>query len=99
MMQQPMQQQTKSVEVVPVNTVDEAQTCPMAAGSSILFFARDDSFIAVKTAGVNGQSTFDVYDKRPPAPPEPKVDLSTFVTRDEFESKIASLTKKKEAKE
>lgn len=98
------QPQTKYVEVVPVNSVDEASSCPMAAGSSSLFFARDDSFIAVKSVGVNGQITFDVFDKRPPAPVSPPFDPSAYVTRDEIKTLVASAiaeygdTKKEAAK-
>ena len=83
---QPQQQQTqtKYVEVIPVDSVEEASACPMAAGSSFLFFARDDSFIAVKSAGVNGQNTFHVYDKRPPAPTEPVFRAEEYVRKDEL---------------
>ena len=91
-MQQPIQQQqqTKLVEVVPVDTVEEAEACPMAAGSSGFFFARDDSFNAVKSVSLNGQVTFVVYDKRPPAPPAPQFDPSAYVRRDEIDALIAA---------
>lgn len=82
--------QGKYVEVVPVNAESEAQNCPMAAGSSMVFFANDDSFIAVKSVGVNGQITFSVYDKRPQAPAEPPVDLSAYVRRDEIGDLVAA---------
>jgi len=90
MQQNAAQQQGKYVEVVPVNAESEAQNCPMAAGSSTVFFANDDSFIAVKSVGVNGQITFSVYDKRPPAPAEPPVDLSAYVRRDEIGELVAA---------
>lgn len=89
-LQQSQAQQGKYVEVVPVNAESEAQNCPMAAGSSMVFFANDDSFIAVKSVGVNGQITFSVYDKRPPAPAEPPVDLSAYVRRDEIGELVAA---------
>lgn len=90
MQQNAAQQQGKYVEVVPVNAESEAQNCPMAAGCSTVFFANDDSFIAVKSVGVNGQITFSVYDKRPPAPTEPPVDLSAYVRRDEIGELVAA---------
>lgn len=97
---QPIQQtQNKYVEVVPVDTETEAENCPMAAGSSGVFFARNDSFIAVKTVGVNGQITFSVFDKRPPAPVKPPVDMTAYVTKEEFEARIAALSPKKSKKE
>ena len=86
------QPQTKYVEVIPVDTVQEAESAPMAAGSSCLFFARSDSFIAVKSIGVNGQSSFSVFDKRPPAPVTPPFDPSAYVTKDELESRLAAIT-------
>lgn len=91
------QQQTKYVEVIPVDTVQEAESCPMAAGSSFLFFARDDSFIAVKSVGVNGQQSFSVFDKRPPAPAAPPFDPRDYVTKDELESRLAAILAPKRA--
>jgi hypothetical protein len=89
--QQVQQPQTKLVEIIPVDTVKEAEDCPMAAGSSGFFFARDDSFNAVKSVGLNGQVTFVVYDKRPPAPPAPQFDPAAYVRRDEIEALIAAV--------
>jgi len=96
--QQMQQQQTKHVEAIPVDTVEEASSCPMAAGSSGVFFARDDSFIAVKSVGVNGQVEFNVYDKRPPAPPEPAFDPAAYVTKEELEARLAALSGSRKAK-
>lgn len=91
------QQQSKYVEVIPVDTVQEAEACPMAAGSSFLFFARDDSFIAVKSVGVNGQQSFSVFDKRPPAPVAPPFDPAAYVTKEELESRLAAVLTPKRA--
>lgn len=95
-MQQPQpqvqqQQQPKLVEVIPVDSIKEAEDCPMAAGSSGFFFARDDSFNAVKSVGLNGQVSFVVYDRRPPEPPVPQFDPSVFVRKDEVESLVRSI--------
>lgn len=92
------QPQTKYVEVIPVDTVQEAESAPMAAGSSFLFFARDDSFIAVKSIGVNGQQSFNVFDKRPPAPVAPPFDPAAYVTKEELESRLAAILTPKKAK-
>ena len=99
-MQQPngaTQAQSKYVEVIPVDTVQEAEACPMAAGSSFLFFARDDSFIAVKSVGVNGQQSFSVFDKRPPAPVAPPFNPGDYVTKEELESRLAAILAPKRA--
>lgn len=65
---------------------------PVAAGTTALFVATDDSFTAIKEASVTGQVTVQFYDKRPPAPPEKPVDLTLFVTREELEQRLAALS-------
>ncbi len=90
--QQPPAAQTRMVEVVPVDNVASAESFPVPVGATQLLIAKDDSFIAVKVNGVNGQSSFDVYDRRPPAPPAPAFDPSAYVTRDELEKRLSGLT-------
>lgn len=97
-LQNTQQAQNKYVEAVPVDTEAEAENCPMAAGTSGVFFARNDSFIAVKSVGVNGQISFAVYDKRPPAPVKPPIDLTAYVTKEEFEARIAALNAPRKGK-
>lgn len=96
---QPVQQQTQHpqqmmtpptirAEIVQVDGEDAAKTFPVGAGASQMMIARDDSAIFVKTAMANGQTTLDVYVKRPPAPPAPVFDPADYVRRDELESLI-----------
>lgn len=96
-MPQPQPQQMASprmVEVVPVDTVEAAKEFPVAIGATLMMIAKDDSFLAIKVNGVNGQSSFEVYDKRPPAPPVPSFDPEVYVTKDELESRLAALTRR-----
>lgn len=97
---QPQQQQPqpKLVEVIPVDTVAEAEACPMAAGSSGFFFAKDDSFNAVKSVALNGQVTFVVYDRRPPEPPQPQFDPSKYLRKDEAEKLVERIVEAHSAK-
>lgn len=88
---QPQYQQTRMVEAVPVDTVEEAAKIQVQIGGTVLAFAKDDSFIAVKSVGVNGADSFNVFDKRPPAPPQPVFDPAAYVTKDELESRIAAI--------
>ena len=97
-LQNTQQLQNKYIEAVPVDTESEAENCPMAAGSSGVFFARNDSFIAVKTVGVNGQISFSIFDKRQPAPVKPPIDMSVYVTKEELESRLAAINAPKKAK-
>ena len=95
---QPMQQaqqqpSSRMVEVVPASSEQAAKEFPVPAGATQMIIGNDDSFIAVKAVSMTGQITFDIYDKRPPAPPEKPVDLGSFVTRDEFEKRLAELKK------
>lgn len=93
---QPMQQaqpSSRMVEVVPASSEQAAKEFPVPAGATQMIIGNDDSFIAVKAVSMTGQITFDIYDKRPPAPPEMPVDLGSFVTRDELEKRLAELKK------
>ena len=99
--QQPVQQaqqaqqqpSSRMVEVVPASSEQAAKEFPVPAGATQMIIGSDDSFIAVKAVSMIGQVTFDIYDKRPPAPPEKPIDLGLFVTRDELEKRLAELKK------
>lgn len=84
-------QQSKYVEVIPVDTEQEVTNCPMSAGSTGFFFARDDSFNAVKSVSLNGQVTVAFFDKRPPAPVTPPFNPVDYVTKEELESRLAAI--------
>lgn len=93
------QSQSKLVEALPADSLEEAEHCPMAQGTSAIFFAKDDSFIATKHVGFNGEIDFKGYALIPPAPPTPVPD---YATRKEVEEMIAAAfatkrTVKKEA--
>ena len=91
--QQPQPQPTRTVEVVPADTEKAAQEFPVAAGATQMIIGRDDSFIAVKAVSVTGQITFDIYDKRPPAPPVQPLNPDDYVRRDEISALIADALK------
>ena len=82
--------QGRMVDIVPVDSVEAAETFPVAVGATQMMIAKDDSFIAVKISGVNGQSSFSVYDKRPPSPPAPAFDPSEYVRKDEVETLVSA---------
>lgn len=87
--------QSKLVEALPADSLEEAEHCPMAQGTSAIFFAKDDSFIATKRVGFNGEIDFKGYALIPPAPPAPAPD---FCTRAEVEEMIAAAIPKRPAK-
>lgn len=88
--QAPVQTNSRMVEVIPVDTEENAAGWPVGVGATQMMIAKDDSFIAFKTVSVNGQTEFAVYDKRPPAPPAPVFDPKVYVRRDEVETLIAA---------
>ena len=69
---------------------------PVAAGTTVLFVAGDESFIAIKEVSVAGQISTTFYDKRPPAPQEMPIDPTMYVTRKELEQRLAGLEKRTE---
>lgn len=84
------QQQSRMVEVIPVANESAVVDFPVPVGVTQEFVAQDDSFVAFKSNGVNGQSGVIYYDRRPPAPPAPSFDPSVFVRKDEIEGMIAA---------
>lgn len=88
-----MQPNTRMVEVMPVDSVESAREYPVPIGATLLMVAKDDSFLAIKINGVNGQSSFEVYDKRPKAPEAPAFDPAVYVTKDELESRLSAILK------
>lgn len=98
--QQPVQQpqqapSSRMVDVYPAASEQVVLDFPAQNGTTTLFIANDDSFIAIKEVSVTGQTKISTYIKRPPAPPEKPVDLSRYVTRDELDTRLAALTPKR----
>lgn len=95
--QQMMTPPTIHAEIVQVTDRQEALNFPVGAGQAQMMIARDDSAIFVKTAFANGQSSLVEYVRKAPEPEAPPAD---YVTREEFERRLAELIKppKKERK-
>lgn len=101
--QQPVQQMTqpasRMTEVFPAANEKAVLEFPVTAGTTQMFVANDESFIAVKEVSVTGQISTMFFDRRPPAPAEKPVDLTAYVTREELEKRLASLSARKAKKE
>lgn len=96
--QQPMQNQPQQMtpptiraEIVQVDSEEAASNYPVGPGSSQMMIAKDDSAIFVKTATANGQSSLDVFVKRPRTPQKPVFDPDKYVTRDELENRLQAI--------
>lgn len=93
--QQMMGPPTIRAEIVQVENEQAAHNYPVGTGMSQMMIARDDSAIYIKSVSANG-TTFDAYDRRPPAPPEPKFVPGDYVRKDEIAAIIAEAMKKEE---
>lgn len=98
--QQPNQQLSPTMtpptiraDIVQVDNEQAAANYPVAVGTPQMMMAKDDSAIYVKTAYANGQYQLDVFEKRPPRPQTPPVDMGAYVTRDELEKRLSEVTR------
>lgn len=80
---------TIHAEIVQIADRNEAVNFPVGAGQAQMMITRDDSSIFVKTAFANGQSNLVEYVKKAPEPQTPSAD---YVTREEFERRLAELS-------
>jgi len=91
--QQMMTPPTIHAEIVQIADRAEAMNFPVGAGQAQMMIAKDDSAIFVKTAFANGQSNLVEYVKKAPEPQTPPAD---YVTREEFERRLAEIYKSAE---
>ena len=83
-----MNYQQPRTDIAQVNSEQEAINAYVAAGSSKIMFSQDDKTVYVKCVSMNGQSTMDIFDRRPQEPvPAP----SDFVTKDELAAALEAL--------
>lgn len=82
---------TIHAEIVQIADRNEAINFPVGAGQAQMMITRDDSSIFVKTAFANGQSNVVEYVKKAPEPQTPPAD---YVTREEFERRLAEIMPK-----
>jgi hypothetical protein len=86
--QQPM------TDIGQVNSEQEAVNAYVAAGRSKIMFTADDKTVFVKSVGMNGQVSMDIFDRRLPAPVLPAPD---YVTREELNQMLEALKPAKKA--
>lgn len=84
---------TIHAEIVQIADRSEAVNFPVGAGQAQMMITKDDSSIFVKTAFANGQSNVVEYVKKAPEPQTPQAD---YVTREEFERRLAEIYKSAE---
>ena len=82
MMPQPM------TDIGQVNSEQEAVNAYVAAGRSKIMFTPDDKTVYVKCVSMNGQTSLDIFDRRAP---EPVLQASDYVTREELNQMLEAL--------
>lgn len=82
---------TIHAEIVQVDDEQTARNFNVAAGSSQMMIAKDDSAIFVKTAYPNGESKLDVYEKRTVQTSVINPEISDYVTVDMMEKRLEEL--------
>ena len=87
---------TIRAEIIQISDPAEVDRWPVNAGSSQMFITRDEKQIIIKTMGSNGALPLDVYEKRPPVPPEPVFDPREYVRRDELKNIVAGILEERE---
>ena len=86
--QQPM------TDIGQVNSEQEAINAYVNAGRSKIMFSSDDRTVYVKCVSMNGQTSLDIFDRRPSEPVPPPSD---YVTREELNQMIEALKSPKKA--
>lgn len=86
---------TVHADILQVKDEEEGRKTPVDVGTSKMMITKDESEIFVKSAFANGEYDFIVYLRQPkknPEPEKPAIDLSDYLTKEEFEKRIAALT-------
>jgi hypothetical protein len=102
--QQPMPQQQQSNGLIWVQGIEAMKSYPVQPGQSVLLMDSESNRFGIKTIDTSGMPlplrVFDYKERTGqqthPAP-APQVDTSEFITREEFESRIAEIIPKRKA--
>jgi hypothetical protein len=82
------------IDIGQVNSEQEAVNAYVQAGRSKILFSSDDQTVYVKCVSMNGQTSMDIFDRRPVAAPPPPPE---YVTREELNSILDALKTPKKA--
>lgn len=80
---------TIHAEIKQVDSFEAIDRIPLGAGTSQMFMTKDEKNIIIRTMYANGQHSDVVYDKRPPLPPEPKINPEDYVRREEIPALVS----------
>ena len=77
-----------------VSSEQEAVNAYVAAGRSKIMFSADDQTVFVKCVSMNGQTSMDIFDRRPSAPVSA---TPSYVTKEELAAALEALKPPKKA--
>ena len=83
-----MNYQQTTTDIGQVSSEQEAVNAYVAAGRAKIMFTPDDQTVYVKCVSMNGQTSLDIFDRRPPAAPAPAPE---YVTREELTQMLEGL--------
>ena len=79
---------TVHADILQVEDEAAMEQQPVNAGTSQMMISKDETVIGIKSVLANGESTMDIYRKQPKAAKPAGPD---YLTREEFESRIAAM--------
>lgn len=89
--QQAMTPPTIHADIIMVESFDEMDRFPLSAGANQMFATKDEEHFAIRSMFANGEHSDVFYDKRPPAPPAPKINPADYVRKDEIATIFSEL--------
>ena len=92
----PMTKPTVHADIIQIENEAAGENEPVDAGTSQMMITKDESAIMIKSVLANGEAVIDVYRRQPKAekPTEPE-----YITRAEFEKRIAEVIRRERARE
>lgn len=88
-----MTKPTVHADIIQIEDEAAGANEPVNAGTSQMMITKDEQSILVKSVLANGETTMDIYRK---IPPEAKPEEPEYITREEFEARIAAMIRKAE---
>ena len=83
---------TIHADIVQIVDIKAADNYPVGAGQSQMLMTQDDSAIIIKSVLANGQTVTTIYKRQNTEPQKPEINLSDYITRDEFERRLTEIT-------
>lgn len=102
--QQPQTPQVQSGGITWVSGMESAKSFLIAPNTSVMLLDSENPYFYIKSADQSGMPTLRVFkfeeitgqQQQPKAEPVPQIDTSMYITREEFEKRIAEISAPKQ---